>query len=210
MNRRGGFTLVELLVVIAILAILAALLFPVFAKARERARVTACASNLRQLGQAAVLYCDDYDQRFPLAADWADRYHPEIWAGKPAYAALLANLTYLTDALDPYLRNRQIWQCPSDSGVGYEPLASINANVASAYRAYGMSYSYRTELAFLGYGPADPRDPSTANLLNDLDGAWHYGDRGRYGTYRYNVWFVDGHVKMQTYGQVYDLWSTPP
>ena len=66
MRRVRGFTLIELLVVIAIIAILAAILFPVFAKAREKARMSSCQSNLRQLSQAAVQYSSDYDERFPM------------------------------------------------------------------------------------------------------------------------------------------------
>ena len=62
----GGFTLIELLVVIAVIAILAALLFPVVGRAREKARQTSCASNLKQIGTAALLYMQDYDERFPL------------------------------------------------------------------------------------------------------------------------------------------------
>ena len=63
-HRRKGFTLIELLVVIAIIAILAAILFPVFAKAREKARTSSCASNLKQLGLAAMMYVQDYDEKF--------------------------------------------------------------------------------------------------------------------------------------------------
>src|SRR5476651_29540 len=64
--KRQGFTLIELLVVIAIIAILAAILFPVFAKAREKARQTSCASNEKQLGLAFIQYCQDYDEMFPV------------------------------------------------------------------------------------------------------------------------------------------------
>ena len=66
MQRRHGFTLIELLVVIAIIAILAAILFPVFARARESARTSACNSNLRQLGLAAHMYASDYDEWLPV------------------------------------------------------------------------------------------------------------------------------------------------
>jgi len=67
--KRHGFTLIELLVVIAIIAILAAILFPVFAKAREKARQSSCLSNLKQLGLACLSYAQDYDER------WATYYH---------------------------------------------------------------------------------------------------------------------------------------
>ena len=66
MGRKRGFTLIELLVVIAIIAILAAILFPVFAQAREKARQTACLSNAKQIGTAVMLYAQDYDESFPV------------------------------------------------------------------------------------------------------------------------------------------------
>jgi prepilin-type N-terminal cleavage/methylation domain-containing protein len=65
MRQRGGFTLIELLVVIAIIAILAAILFPVFAQAREKARQTTCVSNLKQIGTAFMMYVQDYDETYP-------------------------------------------------------------------------------------------------------------------------------------------------
>jgi prepilin-type N-terminal cleavage/methylation domain-containing protein/prepilin-type processing-associated H-X9-DG protein len=94
---RRGFTLIELLVVIAIIAILAAILFPVFAKAREKARQTSCLSNVKQIGLAVLSYAQDYDEMYPRAAAGA--------SGTPR--------TYYFQILTPYIKNKQIWKCPS-------------------------------------------------------------------------------------------------
>ncbi len=87
--RKHGFTLIELLVVIAIIAILAAILFPVFARAREKARQASCQSNLKQIGLAWAMYVQDYDEILPPRSKY-----------------------YM--CLDPYIKNTQIWKCPSD------------------------------------------------------------------------------------------------
>jgi len=101
MMRRHGFTLIELLVVIAIIAILAAILFPVFARAREKARQTSCLSNIKQLGLGILMYTSDYDESYP-AVTWAQSY--------PAYNGVLGwPLT-----VQPYLKNWQVGICPSD------------------------------------------------------------------------------------------------
>src|ERR1700729_3180729 len=84
MYKNKGFTLIELLVVIAIIAILAAILFPVFAKAREKARQTACLSNEKQMGTAVMMYVQDYDEHMPSVWDtntgltWADEIYPYV------------------------------------------------------------------------------------------------------------------------------------
>ena len=98
-RRDAGFTLIELLVVIAIIAILAAILFPVFAQARAKARQAACASNIRQMALAVTMYGQDYDEHFPMAA------------------TLLPNFTFLNwhNFVDPYVKNMQIWDCPSSN-----------------------------------------------------------------------------------------------
>jgi prepilin-type N-terminal cleavage/methylation domain-containing protein/prepilin-type processing-associated H-X9-DG protein len=77
-RNRHGFTLIELLVVIAIIAILAAILFPVFARAREKARQTQCLSNMKQIGLAFFMYTADYDERFPMVANWKTVLQPYI------------------------------------------------------------------------------------------------------------------------------------
>ena len=102
---RKGFTLIELLVVIAIIAILAAILFPVFARAREKARQASCGSNLKQLGLAAAMYATDYDgclvPTYPYVPDAAHR---------------IADVMLL---LHPYVQNAQLWQCPSADFATY-------------------------------------------------------------------------------------------
>ncbi|MFW6438092.1 MAG: DUF1559 domain-containing protein [Armatimonadota bacterium] len=95
--RDRGFTLIELLVVIAIIAILAAILFPVFARAREKARQTSCLSNVKQIATGMLMYIQDYDERLPVhyysAAD-GDRYS-------------------IIQMVHPYIRNMDVWDCPS-------------------------------------------------------------------------------------------------
>lgn len=106
--RSKAFTLIELLIVIAIIAILAAILFPVFAQAREKARQSACAANLKQIGLAYFQYTQDYDEVTPAAIVAPSRY-PSVWATAPyVYGVSLGSLLY------PYTKSTQVWRCPSD------------------------------------------------------------------------------------------------
>lgn len=98
--KKSGFTLIELLVVIAIIAILAAILFPVFAQAREKARQTSCISNLKQLGTSIQMYIQDYDETYPVGSP--DNWWYDIWG----------------ITTQPYIKNVQIFKCPSDSTQG--------------------------------------------------------------------------------------------
>ena len=98
--KRRGFTLIELLVVIAIIAILAAILFPVFARAREKARQASCQSNCKQLMLGVMMYVQDYDETFPTAA--------QVVSG--------LNIRWC-DTIAPYIKNTQLFVCPSDSSV---------------------------------------------------------------------------------------------
>jgi len=103
-KRLNGFTLIELLVVIAIIAILAAILFPVFAQAREKARQTTCLSNVKQMGLALAMYIDDYDETFPDADGNAPAAY-YIWAPATHLSAI--------GAIAEYSKNKKILFCPS-------------------------------------------------------------------------------------------------
>jgi len=113
--KRHGFTLIELLVVIAIIAILAAILFPVFARAREKARQSSCSSNVKQICLAVQMYAQDYDEVMPMAI-----------AGVPP------TIFTISENLEPYIKNTQIWACPSKEG-------SVNL---SALGKPNVSYSF--------------------------------------------------------------------
>lgn len=119
MKNRAGFTLIELLVVIAIIAILAAILFPVFAQAREKARQTSCLSNTKQMGLALMMYVQDYDET----------YCPAYYYGDPTQVANLdatGNIQW-SGMTQPYIKNRGIFVCPSDPILGLPPTNFIVA-----------------------------------------------------------------------------------
>ncbi len=121
--RRSGFTLIELLVVIAIIAILAAILFPVFAQAREKARQSACVSNLRQQGMALAMYVQDFDA-YPT--------HSSPSSVNPR--------TRWPDYIFPYVKNESLFLCPS------APISVFGKafahNIRSFYGGYGYNYQY--------------------------------------------------------------------
>ena len=127
-SQDRGFTLIELLVVIAIIAILAAILFPVFARAREAARRASCASNLRQLGTATLMYVQDYDgQYFPHAGSL-------FWFGRVEGSSVPRTVYREEGLLYPYIRNFDIQKCPS-----FRPEAFL---YAGATAGYGYNHMY--------------------------------------------------------------------
>jgi len=117
-KKRSGFTLIELLVVIAIIAILAAILFPVFAQAREKARAASCLSNTKQISLGFAMYNQDYDEGFPATV--TERQAP---ASVPDTAEARAPYSYQV-ILQPYLKSVQIFKCPS--APPYSPLGAGN------------------------------------------------------------------------------------
>ena len=209
MQKKKGFTLIELLVVIAIIAILAAILFPVFARAREQARKTSCASNLRQLGLGFAMYTQDYDERFP-----------QIWQGQ--WNQSVANAPQLNwgPAIFPYIKNKQVYVCPSDSSgnassylgnnyVGNVKLAIIPRPSEQVILMDGsIDHDCTRDPANAGCNPADPADLSKPNGFNGLNAdytIWNSTARvngirgGNWKSPRHgdnsNMVFADSHVK---------------
>jgi prepilin-type N-terminal cleavage/methylation domain-containing protein/prepilin-type processing-associated H-X9-DG protein len=108
-QSRRGFTLIELLVVIAIIAILASILFPVFARARENARRSSCLSNMKQQGLGVMQYTQDYDEKYPQAY-----YYPDNSSSSGGYA-------HWSGLIQPYVKSNQLFVCPSDKNGGLAP-----------------------------------------------------------------------------------------
>ncbi len=223
-NIGGGFTLIELLVVIAVISLVAAIIFPAFARAREAARRASCASNLRQIGLAVMMYAQDNNDRFPLGGDPADIYGGDF--GGTPYAAEAAVMPLVTVPLASYTKETRIWDCPDDTGYlklgAFEDIPLSTAPAPSAYAAFGMSYDYDTTLALgrqtisgvTAYGPSPPYTqygPSHIILMQDTNGSWHGGQA--WLNKRYDVLFCDGHVHYTTRAEDSDLWYqtfTPP
>jgi prepilin-type N-terminal cleavage/methylation domain-containing protein len=137
--RSKAFTLIELLVVIAILAILAAILFPVFARAREKARQSSCLSSLRQIGSAFALYTQDYDERLPDRRDLKRAlpggYQPwSTWPPSDPRAAWAAVV------LEPYVRSSALWACPSVAGSQLGAALQVRQPVSPATDAPATYY----------------------------------------------------------------------
>ncbi|MCH7903736.1 MAG: prepilin-type N-terminal cleavage/methylation domain-containing protein [Armatimonadetes bacterium] len=223
MRAKRAFTLIELLVVIAIIAILAAILFPVYARAKAAAKQTACMSNLKQVGTAILLYMADYDDLFPNAVDAADKLHPEIWAAHPDFMALIPDMPMMHELLQGYLRNYEVFQCPSDVGsqvLDTHPDMTFPAS-PTMYAQYGLSYMYRTEITFRRLSQTQLEDVAGVNVLFDGGGHWHPNkaalmiDDGnalvesKLHDYRYNILYGDMHVRSVRYDALQQAWATP-
>lgn len=209
MKRRSGFTLIELLVVIAIIAILAAILFPVFARAREAARATACKSNMKQLATAVLMYTQDYDESlFNWDGCAATAQYSVANANGQVWPDGIAKVPYWNVQIEPYTKNAQLSYCPSAPAT-QRANSTCGGAVAGVYHSnYSLNqYTYATALA-------QHDDP--AGIVMIVEGNQHYtrqqcnnpasqccGGAMVNGIYApiqrhsetSNVAFMDGHVK---------------
>jgi prepilin-type N-terminal cleavage/methylation domain-containing protein len=195
----GGFTLIELLVVIAIIAILAAILFPVFAQARESARRATCLSNLKQLGTAVMLYVQDYDETYP----WG------IGLGTVGTVKKDRNPNEVTTMLVPYVKNDDIYICPNNDGQRFAAGRWVATNQRIAYWwQWGLGWEYAGKcwpepggaLRQRAGGPltlASIAAPASLPMTQDNWVANHTS--GQQGEARWNITYADGHAKFSRY-----------
>ena len=178
-RRTSGFTLIELLVVIAIIAILASILFPVFARARENARRSSCQSNLKQIGLGIQQYLQDFDEKYP------------------ANRSTTPPISWFPDQLQPYLKSQQIFVCPS----GVDSESWTYSSGGPTYRShYGYNYSNYSDLVtFIGINASKVATPSQSVLFAD-DNAGDLGTARLRHLEGANYAYADGHVKWQNRG----------
>ncbi len=186
---RRGFTLIELLVVIAIIAILAAILFPVFARAREKARQASCQSNLKQQALGCLMYAQDYDERYPM----------NIWTSSSAVPQPPHQRTYAHN-IYPYVKNVQIFECPSTASTGYTPSAAGSGDWGPYIQIPYGSYGYNNWLH--NRKMADVRYPAETFLCMDAVNPWNDACQNAIRLcHRHNEMgnfaFADGHVKAR-------------
>ncbi len=208
---RKGFTLIELLVVIAIIAILAAILFPVFARAREKARQTSCLSNTKQLGLGHSMYLQDYD----------DELVPAYISYGSAGSAIWPNL------LDPYIKNGQVFYCPSASkGLYPDYTYWFTLRGTTHALSYGINRSIYLRYSYWGVKLSEIKYPAETLIIADSD--WTHGpaDYGGSNSYRIadsyhpsffiparhnggaNLVFADGHAKWWVI-KIRDVYTGP-
>jgi len=154
-KSKYGFTLIELLVVIAIIAILAAILFPVFAKAREKAHQTQCLSNLKQIGLAFTMYANDYNDMLPNVCNATYGWYTSY----PHSPFTQEQMAALVHKLNPYIKSTQLWLCAADP---WREVRSVGADLdldGDVDEADGIvSYSYCVQW-YDGLGVPDPLCP---------------------------------------------------
>jgi prepilin-type N-terminal cleavage/methylation domain-containing protein len=204
-RARSGFTLIELLVVIAIIAILAAILFPVFAKAREQARKTQCISNVNQLGKAWMMYVQDWDEHFPPRLP----NPPAIAAPYPCKPCRTIDVRPYSD---PYIKSQGLYQCPSDYGIPISQVPADPSKGQPVWKAEGSSYCLNTVVTRLG-SLAAIQQPSDTYMGAEVF-AWHADNpvdnwANRTGVPERVAYFCDGHAKLASEAVIAEQCSPP-
>ncbi len=193
--RTRGFTLIELLVVIAIIAILAAILFPVFARARAKARQATCASNLKQLGTAMIMYAQDYDGSIAMWGYGGSDADDDVSTGAYTWDTVLM----------PYMKNQQILICPDNpkrTDTGERPRSYAMPRYVSGQSQDRPPAVSSTVLLFdKGWkGPGVWGDAAAENFFQ-THGCTGYGlDKTMWHNGGKNFCFLDGHVKWHSDG----------
>ncbi|MFO7946049.1 MAG: prepilin-type N-terminal cleavage/methylation domain-containing protein [Armatimonadota bacterium] len=190
--RTRGFTLIELLVVIAIIAILAAILFPVFARAREKARQSSCLSNVKQLMTGVHMYVQDYDEKMMRYVGYTDAQ--EVLDNP--------NMLFWFECIYPYVKNAQIYSCPSYSNTG---VRAGGRTINHPDFPDGVNYGINNQVP--GDRIATFEHPSKLGILCDgFNNYWRLYGPNQSGTNHYqwdmdrhndgsNCGFADGHAK---------------
>ncbi len=208
MKRTNGFTVIELLVVISIVSVLAAILFPVFGKAKGSAHDSSCIQQLRQIGIVSAMYSADSDDRLPYAVAPSTKFNASFTAAQergPLFKAAV-NLPTIISALAPYRTTNSLWRCAQDRvEPGFlaenEVLPPAWQWKPTYYETVGASYDYDDVTAVLRGGQM--RLPSSQAILfcdypavHGPATATNLGDR--------NLLFADTHAQLDTK----NLWST--
>ncbi len=183
-NKRA-FTLIELLVVIAIIAILAAILFPVFARARENARRTSCLSNLKQIGLGIMQYTQDYDERYPMSYWWSGSSATGIDCSTGGFSGTPCSKYYTNtgavggggnwvtwmDITYPYIKSNQVFDCPSRTNVeGPTLVPSYGFSAAFSSSAYAVNFNSGVAISgYKTYALAEIKRPAEIFLALDSE-----------------------------------------
>lgn len=232
-RKPNGFTLIELLVVIAIIAVLAAILFPVFARAREQARAASCLSNVKEIGVALQMYVQDNDGGLPICYyELTDQYasdiggvgNPGMWAGRwtisNANQQLYATQASYRAQINPYVKNNGIFKCPSDTGTDPQWPPKINGKLFTSYPIkfwWGMATTSCYGAGYKGCPSPEEtwfKDASRAIAFHEQQAYHDWRPDPNRGPLGYN-WFpdvkvnlcmLDGHAKSTPVSKAYFAW----